>query len=229
MNKLEPKEHFHGSDLEKIEEIYGIPKENIISFSANVNPLGISYDLRKELPKHLDAITRYPDREYTSLRKCIGEYVHTDYENILVGNGSTELISLVAQIMRPKNALIVGPTYSEYEHEISLVGGRSHYFRLQESDRFLLDIKALSKALTKDVDLLVLCNPNNPTSSQIDRQTMRIILDNCKEHGIFVMVDETYVEFAPHPEEITSIPLAFSSRIRAFSSSPSRLNSFSAV
>ena len=102
--------------------------ENIISFSANVNPLGISYDLRKELPKHLDAITRYPDREYTSLRKCIGEYVHTDYENILVGNGSTELISLVAQIMRPKNALIVGPTYSEYEHEISLVGGRSHYF-----------------------------------------------------------------------------------------------------
>ena len=50
MNKLEPKEHFHGSDLEKIEEIYGIPKENIISFSANVNPLGISYDLRKELP-----------------------------------------------------------------------------------------------------------------------------------------------------------------------------------
>lgn len=175
MNKLEPKEHFHGSDLEKIEEIYGIPKENIISFSANVNPLGISYDLRKELPKHLDAITRYPDREYTSLRKCIGEYVHTDYENILVGNGSTELISLVAQIMQPKNALIVGPTYSEYEHEISLVGGRSHYFRLQESDRFLLDIKALSKALTKDVDLLVLCNPNNPTSSQIDRQTMRII------------------------------------------------------
>ena len=208
MNKLEPKEHFHGSDLEKIEEIYGIPKENIISFSANVNPLGISYDLRKELPKHLDAITRYPDREYTSLRKCIGEYVHTDYENILVGNGSTELISLVAQIMQPKNALIVGPTYSEYEHEISLVGGRSHYFRLQESDRFLLDIKALSKALTKDVDLLVLCNPNNPTSSQIDRQAMRIILDNCKEHGIFVMVDETYVEFAPHPEEITSIPLA---------------------
>ena len=104
MNKLEPKEHFHGSDLEKIEEIYGIPKENIISFSANVNPLGISYDLRKELPKHLDAITRYPDREYTSLRKCIGEYVHTDYENILVGNGSTELISLVAQIMQPKNA-----------------------------------------------------------------------------------------------------------------------------
>lgn len=207
MNKLEPKEHFHGSDLEKIEEIYGIPKENIISFSANVNPLGISYDLRKELPKHLDAITRYPDREYTSLRKCIGEYVHTDYENILVGNGSTELISLVAQIMQPKNALIVGPTYSEYEHEISLVGGRSHYFRLQESDRFLLDIKALSKALTKDVDLLVLCNPNNPTSSQIDRQTMRIILDNCKEHGIFVMVDETYVEFSENTSEITSIPL----------------------
>ena len=54
---MEQKEHFHGSDLEKIEKIFGIKKENIISFSANVNPLGISYDLKEELPKHIDAIT----------------------------------------------------------------------------------------------------------------------------------------------------------------------------
>ena len=73
-----------------------------------------------------------PDREYTSLRKCIAEYTGTDYRNILVGNGSTELISLVIQLRHPKKALIVGPTYSEYEHELSLEGGRSHYFRLRE-------------------------------------------------------------------------------------------------
>ena len=97
-DKIEHKEHFHGSDLEKIEKIYGIKKEDITSFSANVNPLGISYKLKKELASHIDAITSYPDREYTSLRKCIAEYCHTDYENIIVGNGSTELISLFIQI-----------------------------------------------------------------------------------------------------------------------------------
>ena len=204
---IEHKEHFHGSDLEKIEKIYGIKKEDITSFSANVNPLGISYKLRNELASHIDAITSYPDREYTSLRKCIGDYVHTDYSNILVGNGSTELISLVIQITKPKKALIVGPTYSEYEHEVALEGGRSHYFRLKESDNFNLNVDELKEALTPDIDLLVICNPNNPTSSQITRSTMRTILDTCKEKGIFVMVDETYVEFSENADEITSIPL----------------------
>lgn len=204
---LEHKEHFHGSDLEKIEAVYGIKKEDITSFSANVNPLGISYKLKKELSSHIDAITSYPDREYTSLRRCIAEYVHTSYENILVGNGSTELISLVIQILKPSKALIAGPTYSEYEHGISLYNGRSHYFRLQEYDNFNLDFKVLKKALTSKIDLLVICNPNNPTSSQIDRKTMRKILDTCKENGIFVMVDETYVEFSEDYNNITSVPL----------------------
>ena len=109
---LKPKEHFHGSDLEKIEAVYGIKKEDIISFSANVNPLGVSFRLKETLTNHIDAITTYPDREYTSLRKCIADYVHTNYKNIVVGNGSTELISLFIQITHPMKALIVGPTYS---------------------------------------------------------------------------------------------------------------------
>ena len=111
---IEHKEHFHGSDLEKIEQVYGIKKEDIVSFSANVNPLGVSFRLRETLANHLDAITTYPDREYTSLRKCIANYVSTDYNNVLVGNGSSELISLFIQLNHPKKALIVGPTYSEY-------------------------------------------------------------------------------------------------------------------
>ena len=92
---LQHVDHFHGSDLEKIEQIYGIKKENITSFSANVNPLGLSGQLRASLAEHLDVITSYPDREYTSLRKCIANYVSTDYNNVLVGNGSSELISCV--------------------------------------------------------------------------------------------------------------------------------------
>lgn len=90
-------EHFHGSDLEKIEEIYHIPKEEITSFSANVNPIGISPKLRRTLAEHIDDITGYPEREYTSLRKCIGAYVNSDFKNIIVGNGSTELISFLSR------------------------------------------------------------------------------------------------------------------------------------
>lgn len=204
---MKPKEHFHGSDLEKIEQIYGIAKEDIISFSANVNPLGVSFRLRETLTQHIDAITTYPDREYSSLRKCIANYVHTDYNNIVVGNGSTELISLFIQISHPKKALIVGPTYSEYEREVSLGGGRSHYFSLTETSEFVLDTDALTDELSHDVDLLILCNPNNPTSSVIHRPQMREILDYCKKKSITVLVDETYVEFAENPEAVTAVPL----------------------
>lgn len=200
-------DHFHGSDLETIETVYNIKKEDIISFSANVNPLGISPKLKETLSERIDSIMSYPDREYTSLRKCIANYVHTELENIIVGNGSTELISLFIQIKHPKKALIIGPTYSEYEREVSLGGGCTLYYRLEEEHNFTLDIPTLEKQLNSDVDLLVLCNPNNPTSTAITRSDMRKILDICKEKGIFVMVDETYVEFAEDIHKITSAPL----------------------
>lgn len=204
---MKHKEHFHGSDLEKIEKIYHIKKEDITSFSSNVNPLGISFKLKETLSSHIDAITSYPDREYMSLRKAIGAYVDTDYENILVGNGSTELISILIQLKHPKKALILGPTYSEYEREITIGGGRCHYFRLREEENFQLNFPALQTELTKDVDLLILCNPNNPTSSYLSQKVLRQILDICKEKDIFVMVDETYVEFTTNPDLVTSIPL----------------------
>ena len=172
---LKHKDHFHGSDLEKIEELYGIKKESIVSFSANVNPLGISPKLRSTLVDHIDAITTYPDREYTALRSRIGEYVNAPAQNILVGNGSTELISL--------------------------------YYPLKEENDFLLDVEDFKQHLNEDLDLLVICNPNNPTSTAVVQKDMRRILDECKRHDIFVIVDETYVEFAPDVSAVDSIPL----------------------
>jgi threonine-phosphate decarboxylase len=200
-------DHFHGSDLETIEKIYGIKKESIISFSANVNPLGISPRLKSTLAERIDAIMSYPDREYSALRKRIAEYVRIDMDNIIVGNGSTELISLFIQIKHPKKALIIGPTYSEYEREVSLGGGQTRYHKLEEENGFTLDIARLDEDLTEDTDLLVICNPNNPTSTAITRNDMRRILDICKQKGIFVMVDETYVEFADDVLKVTSVPL----------------------
>ena len=204
---LKHKDHFHGSDLEKIEEIYHIKKEDITSFSANVNPLGISPLLRDTLAKHVDAITSYPDREYTQLRKSICAYTGANFENIIVGNGSTELISLFIQTTHPKKALILGPTYSEYEREISLEGGHTLYYPLKEENNFQMDVEDFCSQLNDSLDLLVLCNPNNPTSTAVARKDMRKILDCALQYGISVMVDETYEEFTPEGSKISSIPL----------------------
>lgn len=204
---LKHKDHFHGSDLDKIEAIYGIRKEDITSFSANVNPLGISHKLHTTLTGCIDVITTYPDRNYIKLRKCIASYTDADLENIIVGNGSTELISLFIQTNHPKKALIVGPTYSEYEREVTLGGGSTLYYPLEEEKDFQMDAADFCKHLNDTLDLLVICNPNNPTSTAITHKKMRQILDACMQYGIFVMVDETYVEFAASEKSITSIPL----------------------
>ena len=198
---------FHGSDLEKIEQIYGIKKEDIVSFSANVNPLGASPLMKRELAHGLDVISSYPDREYTKLREVIAGYLQTVKEFILVGNGSTELITCFIRSVAPKKAMIIGPTYSEYERELSLDGGRSAYFALGENEDFRLDTSSLVSTLDSSIDMLIICNPNNPTSSAITVDDMRIILDRCRALGIFVLVDETYMEFAKEPEKYSAIPL----------------------
>ncbi len=204
---IEHKEHFHGSDLEKIEKVYGIKKSDIVSFSANVNPLGLSPLLREELTNKLDAITEYPDREYTALRCAIGKYNNCNPADIIMGNGSTELISLVCKLMHPKKGIVVGPTYSEYEHEISLCGGVATCYPLKEDDDFALDEDDLICKINLGCDMLILCNPNNPTSTSVSNEQMYKILEVAKSVGTIVMVDETYVEFAPEIDNVTSIPL----------------------
>lgn len=206
-NMPKARDHFHGSDLEKIEAIYHIKKEEIISFSANVNPLGISPRIRRELADHLDVISRYPDREYTALRCAMAVYAGTEPDHILVGNGATELISLFIQNLNPKAALILGPTYSEYERALTLAGSQTSYYPLQEEHLFQIDAEDLCSKLNKDLDLLVLCNPNNPTGTAINRQALRKILSVCQNLEITVLVDETYVEFTPEEAEISAVPL----------------------
>lgn len=204
---MKKKPEFHGSDLEKIADYYHLNKENIILFGANVNPLGLSERVKRDLADHLDIISSYPDRDYTDLKKAISAYTDTAPEHIVVGNGSTELISLLISQRAPKKALLLGPTYSEYARELNLVGGTLEYYNLKEEQDFKLDISALTDALKNDIDLLIICNPNNPTSSAIRTTDMKELLAVCRSLGIFVMIDETYIEFAPEGAALSAVPL----------------------
>ena len=198
---------FHGSDIEKICSYYHLQKENIVKFGANVNPLGLSEKVQDAMASHVDIFSSYPDRDYVSLRKTISQYCDIPMEYILPGNGSSELIALLIQERAPKKTLILGPTYSEYSRELTFSGSSQEYYHLQEDRDFLLDVEDLFHTLEKGYDFLILCNPNNPTSSAICQDDMRKLLTFCAEKDIFVMIDETYVEFAPDITSITAVPL----------------------
>lgn len=203
----EKKQKFHGSDLEQVEKYFHVKKENILSYSANVNPLGISPLLKDTLIKQVDAIMTYPDRDYDKLRASIGEYNNISKEYISVGNGSTELISLYIHLTKPKKALLIGPTYSEYEREITISGGACDYFMLHHEDDFALHLDQLKETLTNDYDLLILCNPNNPTSTALDHSILEPIISFCHQHNVLMIIDETYVEFTDDIATITAVPL----------------------
>ena len=199
--------HAHGGDLDAIQRTYGIPKEEIIDFSGNINPLGFPKRAEDALKENLHLICTYPDKKYKALKQAIGTYTGADPSHIVVGNGSTELISTFIQTVHAKHSIIMGPAYSEYEREVSLGGGKFEYFPLKEEEDFKLNLPALLKALTPDVGMFVACNPNNPTGTAIRTEEMRQILAHCKKIGASVMIDETYIEFSDILPEICSIPL----------------------
>lgn len=198
---------FHGSDIEKICEYYHLNKEDIVKFGANVNPLGLSPRVKEAIADHLDLLSSYPDRDYTSLRRTIAGYCGIPADYILPGNGSSELIALLIETLQPKHTLILGPTYSEYSRELSFSGSTQEYYHLREDRDFRLDPDDLCRTLEKGYDFLILCNPNNPTSSALTSGELRTLLDYCSSHDVFVMIDETYVEFAPDVDAVTAVPL----------------------
>lgn len=199
--------HQHGGDLYTIEKKYHIPKQEIWDFSGNINPLGFPPNVKKALAENLDIISTYPDKNYTALKNSISKYTGADSDYIAVGNGSTELISTFIKTVHAKKTLILGPAYSEYEREAQLCESEFSYFALEEKNKFLVDIEKLLQALTPEIGLLIICNPNNPTGTAITQKQMKLLLSQCKKNHTYVMVDETYIEFSDNLDEICSIPL----------------------
>lgn len=198
---------FHGSDIEKICDYYKLDPKSVVNFGANVNPLGFPEKVRQSISEHLDLLSSYPDRNYQSLRTLLGTLYHIPADFVLPGNGSSELISLLIETIRPGRALILGPTYSEYSRELSLLGSTQEFFYLEEDKDFRLDTGRLFARLEEAFDLLILCNPNNPTSTAIPIGILEEILTFCSRRNIFVMIDETYIEFADDPEKLSAVTL----------------------
>lgn len=196
MNK--EKTDFHGGNIYKIFREKNIDK--ILDYSSNINPYGVPENLKKEIFEKLFVLERYPDPDYIELREKIAEKNNLNIENIIVGNGATEIIFLFMKILSPKKVLIVSPTFGEYERAIkaSTLANDSleiNYFELKEAENFVLNIKNLETELENNYDLLILCNPNNPTGQFLKLKKLEEILKICEQKNTKLFVDEAFVEF----------------------------------
>ena len=206
---------FHGGNIYKVFREKNI--KEILDYSSNINPYGIPEGLKKRITENLEVLERYPDPDYVELRQKLANLNKVNLSDIILGNGATEIIFLFMKVINPKKILIVSPTFGEYERAVKAteISGDTvslsssngdnknienkkieiEYFELKESDDFKLNIGNLKNELENKYDLLIICNPNNPTGKFLKLAQTEEILKECNKYDTKLFIDEAFIEF----------------------------------
>lgn len=179
----------HGARVAESAEIAKKRIEEMIDFSSNLNPV-FPPKLEESFVDAYKAIKNYPDNRYHNFRKIIADYLNVMPENIVPGNGSSELIRLFAEVVieAGDRVIIPHPTYAEYEFQCKLLGGEIEY------------VYNISNIKLNGCKAIFICNPNNPTGSLIKREELLKLAEECEHNNAFLFVDEAFIELSS-PEE----------------------------
>ncbi len=178
---------------------FNIPERPVIDFSVNLNPFGMPSVVRKTWHKFVEEAGKYPTPDGRGISHFYQQRFGIAPENILGGNGSTELIYLIPRVIPFKRALIVTPSYHDYERATSMAGKEIKHLALHpEKDFFFPSSHRLSEAL-RDVDALWLGRPNNPTGTMISKELILTMAARFPETWFFI--DEAFVQFTEEWEK----------------------------
>jgi threonine-phosphate decarboxylase len=196
----------HGGTVFAVARELGLEPEELLDFSASINPLGSPAGVWPAIEAAFRRVGHYPDSSCVELRAALASRHGLAPEQVALGNGSTELIHLIPRLERfsGTRALLVAPTFSEYSHGLELAGWSSDYLHLSPGDGFSLHLEQVRRALAGGFDLLYLCNPGNPTGRLYPREVTAELLRICAEAGTFCILDEAFMDFC---EEGSAVPL----------------------
>ncbi|MBF0593048.1 MAG: threonine-phosphate decarboxylase [Nitrospirae bacterium] len=195
----------HGGDIYELASGLRLAERKIVDFSASINPLGISKKVKAEIRTHLKYLPNYPDPQCRRLRRHLSIALGVDVGNIICGNGSTELIYLLTRALRPRRALVLAPTFMEYERALLLSGVSDVVvFQLQEGCGFRIDVDAF-KAAMAGCDAVFLCNPNSPTAQCLTRAEVLDIAHWARQQQCLLVVDEAFIDFLPQESVVAEV------------------------
>lgn len=184
----------HGGNIYKFDH-------RVYDFSANLNPLGMPEEVKQAMISNVDKYESYPDPFNRELTAAISRFHHVDRDRICCGNGAADIIFRSALALRPKKALIVSPTFSEYEEALAAAAcQQTDHYLLKEEKGFRVQEDILD-ALDDSYDMAFICNPNNPTGIPVPREMMLRLSKKCAENGICLMIDECFSEFLEEEEQ----------------------------
>ncbi len=192
----------HGGDWAGFLDEYG---EMPLDFSANISPVSPPAGVREAAEKALAHMERYPDPQCRALRRSLSGKLRVPEEWILCGNGASDLIWRLVEALRPKRALLPAPTFMEYQAALEHWGCLIENYPLSEQDDFRLGAGIIS-AIMPETDIVILCQPGNPTGSVMDEVVLTEIMKRCRQCDTLLAVDECFLDFLEESEQATLLP-----------------------
>jgi len=165
-----------------------------IDFSINTNPLGMPPAAVEAVRARTDEDVRYPDPRCRALTAALERRFSLPHGQVLCGSGSADLLFRLCAVLRPRDTLVTAPTFSEYARSALLCGGTVREYPLREADGWLAGEGFLS-AITRETDLVCVCNPNNPTGRLFPEKWVAAVADRCEETGSVLLLDECFLPF----------------------------------
>ena len=193
----------HGGNIYKKAKELGIRPEEILDFSANINPLGLPPHVRKAMEEAIDGSINYPDPDSVDLKEKIAACSHVSPDYIVCGNGGADMLYRLAYSLKPGKVLLPVPSFTEYEEAFLAGGGRMVFYEMEKDFRIREDIL---DRMTDDIDLVVVCNPNNPTGLLTEKSLIHAMLDKAGRIGAKVLVDECFLEICREGDDYSIIP-----------------------
>jgi histidinol-phosphate aminotransferase len=190
------KPYVPGKPIEEVKRELGLV--DVIKMASNENPLGSSPRAIEAVRANLELMYLYPDTNCYELKKRISEVSGMNENSILIGNGSDEVLMLLATafIHRGDQIIFAQPTFSEYEFTTRIMGGECIEVPLT---RFTHDLDGALAAITGKTKMVIICNPNNPTGTIVGAAAIARFMDKVPD-DVLVVFDEAYSEYAESPD-----------------------------
>lgn len=188
----------HGGQIRRWIDAYNLNPDEVVDFSANINPLGIPKLVKEQIQAETNALQHYPEPNSRELKQQIGLAHHVSPSQVIVGNGASELIDLIviSTAMRTPGfrALVVNPTFSEYQRAVNACGGIIDGLTYIHVNRHFENV--LDHVEQQSPDMIFLCSPNNPTGERLEQANVQQLMKAAESIDATLLLDYSFMPFA---------------------------------
>ena len=200
----------HGANSKRLYASMNITMpDEVLDFSENCNPAGPPPSVVEAWPTLISTLNSYPDPDGQPFRSAVSDYHQVDEQQVLVGNGAAEILSLLAGTYRGKRVLLIDPTFSEYRATLEVNGAEVVSLQAVESEGFQLPMCQILEALP-EADAIYICTPNNPTGYLPTKDALLTIIKAANSSSTDVVLDEAFIDFVDESKscipQVTNYP-----------------------